>query len=226
MRYDDELDSYDYRAMPPIIYFIWQAFFDLKASAFLALGAHYRSAIQPLRPILENIMVSRYFHEKLLHAKDETWKEEYEEFINWSESTEHKEGFGKSLKYLRTKGIITSDGEEEKWLNEEWEKLNKYLHPYMFRWDKGKTPEVVRYDEGKYNEWLDMYQSILSYMIEILCNYFPESIKSQNGQNALIELKGMESLEEDCKVTLIISKHFRNFLSQISTEGNLLYNEP
>jgi hypothetical protein len=167
-------------------------------------------------------MVSRYFQEKLLHAEDETWKEEYYKFIDWSESTEHKEGFKKSLKDLKTKGIIISDSEEEKWLNEEWGKLNKYLHPYMFRWDKGKTPEVVHYDEGKYNEWLDMYQNILSYMIEILCNYFQEYIKSENGQNALIELKGMESLEEDCGVTLIKSKHLRNFLSQISIEGSLL----
>ena len=207
------------------MYSIWQAFFDLKSSAFLALGAHYRSAIRLLRPVLENIMVSRYFNEKLLQAEDETWKEEYERFIDWSESKENDEGFRKSLKYLKTMGIIVSDSEEDKWLNEEWGKLNKYLHPYMLKWDRGKTPEVVCYNEEKYNEWLIIYQNIFSYLIEILCSYFPEAIKSQNGQNALIELKGMESLEEDCTLILIKSNYLRSLLSRISTKGNLFNNE-
>jgi len=49
---------------PPLINFAWQIFSDLKASAFLALFAHYRSATQILRPSLENIILSIYFQER------------------------------------------------------------------------------------------------------------------------------------------------------------------
>jgi len=46
----EELNSDEILNISPIVYFTWQSFFDLKASAFLALAAHYRSAIQLLRP--------------------------------------------------------------------------------------------------------------------------------------------------------------------------------
>jgi hypothetical protein len=102
-----------------------------------------------------------------------------------------------------------------------WDNLNKYAHSYIFRWDTVDNPEIVCYNEGSFNEWFDLYQNILSYMIEMLCYYFSEEIRTQDGRNALIELRGMESLENDCGITLIRSKYLRNFLSQISPEGNL-----
>jgi hypothetical protein len=67
----EELESNEFIVMPPMIYSAWQSFFDLKASAFLVLAAHYRSAIQLLRPVLENIIVSKYFQEKIRYADEE-----------------------------------------------------------------------------------------------------------------------------------------------------------
>lgn len=211
-----EQDSDGTPIYPPLIYFTWQGFFDLKASAFLALTAHYRSAIQLLRPIIENIIVARYFQEQICHAKDDDkeWKEKYENFLGWSEREEHKYGFNKCLASLKSMNIIKNE-EEKRLKGELWKKLNKYLHPYMFRWDKGNTPEVVCYNEDSFMEWLDMYQNILSYMIEMLYLYFPEAIKNQEGQSALSCLKEMESLERECGQNLIKSKYLRDFLSQI-----------
>lgn len=114
------------------------------------------------------------------------------------------------------------NGEEDARISDLWEYLNKYLHSYMFRRGRGDTPEIVRYDETPLNEWLDLYQNILSYIIEMLCHYFPEAIKTQNGQNALIKLKGMESIENDCEISLIKSKYLRNLLAKITPEGKIL----
>lgn len=218
----EELDDDKFPIMPPMLYFFWQSLFDLKASAFLALAAHYRSATQLLKPILENIIISKYFQERIKRSNDENeWEKEYENFIEWSNKTDHPIDFNNCLGYLNDKYAIITDGEEDKRVKELWDKLNKYVHSYIFRWDKGDSPEIVCYDEGLFNEWLDWYQNILSYLIETLCYYFPEEIRTQNGQNALIEIKGMESLEKDCEITLIKSNYLRNFLSQISPDGNL-----
>jgi len=215
----EELDVDEILNTPPIIYFTWKSFFDLKASAFLALAAHYRSATQLLRPILENIIVSRYFQERGRITNNNKWKKEYEEFLNLPKKSMT---FYHYLGCLKSDRIIFEKGEEAKRIDELWQNLNKYLHSHASKWDKGNTPEVVRYNEGSLNEWLDLYQNILSYIIEMLCRYFPEAIKTQNGQNAFIELKGMEDIENDLKISLIKSKYLRNFLSRISQEGKLL----
>jgi len=206
--------------LPPVLFSAWQSLFDLKASAFLALAAHYRSAIQVLRPILENITISVYFFEKMRMARDEKEKrKEYEAFGRWSEETEKTQNFNSILQYLGSEHII--NGDEVRRINELMKAMHKYLHSFMFRWDRGNTPEAVCYDEGRFDEWLDMYQNVLSYMIEKLCHYFPDATRTQNGQNALIELKEMESLEKDLKMTLIKSKNFKDFLSRISLDGKL-----
>ncbi|WP_348303446.1 hypothetical protein [Methanothrix sp.] len=211
------LDSSYIRVMPPMLFFAYQSFFDLKASVFLALAAHYRSAIQLLRPVLENIVLSKYFQEKLRRA-DKEWEKEYENFLTWSKQEDHHEGFNNSLLYLES---IKINPEEKMRINELWVKLNKYEHPYMFKWDKGATPEIVCYNEFSFNEWLNFYQNIISYLIELICYYFPEEIRTQYGRDALIELKGMESSEIDCEMKFIISEYLRNFLSKISSDGNL-----
>jgi hypothetical protein len=206
--------------LPPILFSAWQSLFDLKASVFLSLAAHYRSAIQILRPILENIIISIYFQEKIRRAKDKRkLKKEYENYIIWSEEANNTIDFNSSLQDLVSTHIINAN--EERRINELMETMNNYLHSYMFRWDRGNTPEAVCYDEGRLDEWLDMYQNVLGYLIEKLCHYFPNATRTQNGQNALIELKGMELLEKDLKKTLIKSKNLKDFLSQISLDGKL-----
>lgn len=104
----EELDDNVIVDIPPMVYFTWQIFFDMKASLFLALTAHYRSAIQLLRSSLENIIVSRYFRERLRLASGENKREkEYKKFLNWSEKTENKIEFNGSREYLYSKCIIT-----------------------------------------------------------------------------------------------------------------------
>lgn len=217
----EELDSDEIYAIPPIVYATYQSFFDLKASAFLAFTAHYRSAIQLLRPILENIIVSRYFQEKIRNSNNENkMTKEYENFLNWFEQDNHEEGFNKSIQYLNKERIINSNSEEQKRIKIElWDELNKYMHPYMCRWDKSDNPEIVCYNEDWFNEWLDLYQNILSYMIEMLCLYFPGAIKTQAGRDTLNELNGIESLEKECDIVLIKSKYLKKFISRISLDA-------
>ena len=134
----------------------------------------------------------------------------------------NKVEFNTCLQDLNRKHVINLNSEEQKRLKDElWDKLNKYIHSYMFRWDAGDNPEMVCYNDESFNKWFDFYQNLLSYLIEMLCHYFPEAIRTENGRDALIQLKEMESIEKDCEMTLVKSKYMENLLSQISPDGNL-----
>ncbi len=70
--------------MPPLLFLTWQCIHDLKASAFLALTAHYRGAIQLLRPVIGNILVGLYFEERLGRAISEE-EVDQADFDKWAD---------------------------------------------------------------------------------------------------------------------------------------------
>ena len=63
---------------------VYQCVCDLKASVFLLWVGHYRSSIQILRPIIENLLTALYFDTKFNQSRDEAEKkrvlEDYRQF--------------------------------------------------------------------------------------------------------------------------------------------------
>ena len=73
-------------SLPPLLFLTWQCIYDLNASAFLALTAHYRTAIQILRPVVENILVGLYFEERLRRAiSEEKIDQAWSDFYKWGD---------------------------------------------------------------------------------------------------------------------------------------------
>ncbi len=71
----------------PLLLFLYPCFSDLKASLFLALTGHYRSAIQLLRPVIENVVVGQFQEEKIRRASKKNFlkklDKEYDKFFEW-----------------------------------------------------------------------------------------------------------------------------------------------
>jgi hypothetical protein len=55
--------------MDPFLYLVIQCLYDLRTSMFLAITAHYRGAIQLIRPAIEALLVGIYFTIKIEQAQ-------------------------------------------------------------------------------------------------------------------------------------------------------------
>lgn len=55
--------------MDPFLYLVIQCLYDLRTSMFLAITAHYRGAIQLIRPVIETLLVGIYFTIKIEQAQ-------------------------------------------------------------------------------------------------------------------------------------------------------------
>ncbi len=228
----------------PLHELIWQCIYDLKASAFLALSAHYRSANQLLRPVVENILVGLYFKEKLQRAsskdeEDQVWTN----FYNWAEDKhrisedewkrvtgkveqerKRRLGFGFIIGFFNKEGVLTRKGIERFEVLQR--KLNKYLHPYFQQMDIGgkkcsTCPATTRYDENRYYEWLDNFQNILDFIIEvILCDY-PTIAEKEEAKEALGYLKSLESLGKELEIVMIKSKYLEDFIARLPDVDDL-----
>ena len=84
---ENKIEEAELIDVPPLLDLIWQCIYDLKTSAFLALSAHYRGAIQLLRPVIENILVGLYFEERLQRASasDNEINQAWADFDKWKE---------------------------------------------------------------------------------------------------------------------------------------------
>jgi hypothetical protein len=205
--------------VPPLLELIWQCVYDLKASAFLALTAHYRGAIQLLRPPIENILVGLYFEERLKRA----WPSENEINQAWADFDKWKEGhyklngedldFGNLKKWLVKNDILTEVGKKE--FGRLWGKLGKeYIHPYFPHLEIGqekrsKSPATVRYDEDYYYEWLEIFQTIIDFIIGAILSYYPRIEKKEDAKKAIGYMKILESLEGELGITMIKSEHLK-----------------
>ncbi|NIA11924.1 MAG: hypothetical protein GWP10_19920 [Nitrospiraceae bacterium] len=212
--------------LSPLLFLTWQCLYDLKASAFLALTAHYRAAIQLLRPVIENILVGLYFEERwriaLASASKAEINQMWADFDKWSAGNYKLNGddldFGNLKKWLEKNKVLT--GDDAKRLGRLWGELGKrYIHPYFCHMDIGeeecsKCPATTRYDKDRYYEWLEFFQNILDFVIGgILCGY-PTITDTVAAKEALGNLKNLESLEGELGIPMIKSEYLKDRIAQ------------
>lgn len=224
--------------IPPLLFLTWQCLYDLKTSAFLALSAHYRGAIQLLRPIIENILVGLYFEGRLRKANsggeiDQAWTD----FGKWAddeyrisekewkrvkgkseEERKRRVGFGFLIEWLNRENILPKRGKKR--FETIQRPLNKYLHPYFQQMDIGgdrcsKCPATTRYDEKRYYEWLELFQNITDFIIEMMLCYYPTIAETTDAKEALGYLKNLEILERDLGIPMIKSKYLKDRITRL-----------
>lgn len=224
--------------VPPLLLLTWQCLYDLKTSAFLALTAHYRGSIQLLRPVIENILTGLYFEERLLRSTiedevEQTWADfdkwgndqykiseiEWEKVMsNSEEERKRRLGYGFLIQWLNKEGILRRHGISM--FDRIQGQLNKYLHPYFEKMDIGtekcsKCPATTRYDENRYYEWLELFQNIIAFVIEIIFVYYPSIEKTEEADEAMDHLKDLELFERDLKIPMIKSRDFSDLIKAL-----------
>ncbi|MCK4732496.1 MAG: hypothetical protein KAT65_08560 [Methanophagales archaeon] len=220
---NDEIEDEDKLVDVPLLGLIWQCLYDLKASAFLALTAHYRSAIQLLRPVIENILVGLYFEERLLKASEDERDHVWDDLDNWRAGNYQLNrtdlDFGNLKKWLGKNKVITNDDKER--LGKLWGELGKkYIHPYFWHMDIGeenhsKFPAATRYDGDHYYEWLEFFQNIIDFVIEKIFYHYPDIAETVDAKEALGYLKNLESLEKERGIKMIKSKYLKDRIAQV-----------
>jgi hypothetical protein len=226
----------------PLFTMVWQCFYDLKASAFLALTAHHRSANQLLRPIVENLLVGLYFETKLRRASTsedskelkqvlldlDRWREDRytiseEEWVKimgrQQEERKRRLGFGFLIEWLKREKVLTKIGQGIL-VNKAQSVLNKYIHPYFQYMDIGKenyskSPETTRYDGDLYYEWLEIFQNIMYFVIGAILSYYPSVEETEGGKEALGYLKSLEKSERELGIVMIKSKYLKDFIAHL-----------
>lgn len=105
--------------------------------------------------------------------------------------------------------------------------LNKYLHPYFQHMDIGeeecsKCPATTRYDENRYYEWLDFFQNITDFIIEMLLCYYPTVAGTTDVKEALGHLKNLEALKIDLGIPMIKSKYLKDRITRLPDIEDLI----
>ncbi|VVB63293.1 Uncharacterised protein [uncultured archaeon] len=203
----------------PLLFFLYSCFSDLKASMFLAFTGHYRSAIQLLRPVMENVIVGQCQEERIKQATrsnniEKKLNNEYDKFFK-SFSESDTLNFNSSTQYLFKRKILVNN--DEKQLRKLWMKLNEYLHPYSIRWSVTDNPATTYFDRKQLNRWIYFYEEILAYILEILYNYYPMLQENQIAKESLIELSGWYSNEIELKRSMIKSRRLKTFIQKYSS---------
>ena len=220
---ENKIEEEELMDVPPLLELIWQCIYDLKTSAFLALNAHYRGAIQLLRPVIENILVGLYFEERLNIASENEIYQAWADFDKWREGRYKLKGedldFGNLKKWLGKNDILTDIGKKE--FGRLWDKLGKeYIHPYFPHLDIGeekcsKCPSTVRYNEDRYYEWLKIFQTILYFIIEAILRYYPTIAETTDAKEAVGYLKNLEALEKELGIPMIKSEYLKDRIAQL-----------
>ena len=234
----------DKELLLPLLSLTWQCIYDLKASAFLALTAHYRTAIQILRPVVENILVGLYFEERLRRANSEEkidktrsdcdkWgddkyrisEEEWRRVTGKSEEERKRRlSFGFLIEWLNKEDVLTAREKER--FEKIQGQLNKYLHPYFKSMDIGeekcsKCPTTTRYDKNRYYEWLDVFQNIMDFIIEKMLCYYPTIAETADVKEALGYLKNLEYLDRELGIQMIKSKYLQDRIARLPDNKEL-----
>lgn len=217
----------------------FQCIRDLRAIAFLILSAHYRSAMQLLRPVIENWLTGIYWDIKfsLAEPADQAITEQdYVNFqhgkyeipeIEWQRVLPDIEGDGRRrhlnhrflLAWTVSKNIISLELADrigkQIWL------LNKFLHPHVrftevARSDCPPCAASVAYNAAQYKECTKHFQNVVTYLLETFYEYIrlscPEKIQDENIQFALGWLISLPTLQKDIKQKLIFSDELEQFI--------------
>ena len=219
---------------------------DLKASAFLLMCGRYRSSVQILRPVLENMLAGVYFDAKAALARSKKEREEAQRAFNqfcegmyeipekeWSKvfvREKRRKRYLDSnfiLMWMESKNIITSRSKD--FLNKLVGLLNKYLHPHYPFTEIAKPncpecPACVKYDEEEYKRCVQFFQDVTVILLETVYayinSYFPEKLNDEEIKDALGTLKSLEDLERNINMVLIYSKELRKFITILPTLVN------
>ena len=230
--------------VPPLLFLVWQCMYDLKASIFLAMTAHYRNATQLLRPVMENLLTALYFEDKLVRCGSEAEaREVLQEFAKWQEGyytipahevievfgdvkpMKKLMDFGFLLEWLLKRDVLLGKGKDR--FQKLENALNKYLHPYFPYTDIGAEkcslcPGVVTYDEDRYLQWLSIFQNVVGAIIQALDSFYPNAKETDDGKEALGILKSLEWAEREFKRKTMACPHFRNLIKEIPEVEELL----
>lgn len=219
---------------------------DLKASAFLLMCGHYRSSMQILRPVIENMLAGFYFDAKYLLAKNKIETAEVQEAFNqfcdgkykipieeWTELFPGKKRMKQLLDYdflltwMVKKGLVSNRSKD--WLSKLIGLLNKYLHAYFPFTEVTKPycpgcPASVKYDAEEYGKCVELFQNVTTILLEIVYScvktYFPQQLDSEEVQEALGIIKSLGDVEKEIKMTIIFSKELRDFISTLPSLTN------
>lgn len=170
----------------PIFTVLLQCIRDLKCSVFLSFCGHCRNAMQVLRTVIENLLAGVFFTYLENPNAFEKWKKGvyelpislYQEIRGSRERPKKLLDYGFVLEFLCKRNILRPRFKtfiEREIINP----LNKYLHPYFpyfeYSEDWGEhsnCPAAVKFNEEKLNEWLDLFQRIIWFVIETLFEMF------------------------------------------------------
>lgn len=219
---------------------------DMKASAFLLMCGHYRSSMQILRPVIENMLAGIYFDAKYVLAKNETEKAEIEKAFNqfwdgkyripieeWAElfpGEKRRKRLLDSdflLTWMVKKGIVPNKSKDH--LNELIGLLNKYLHAYFPFTEVPKPscprcPASVKYDAEEYRKCVELFQDVTTILLKTVYSsvksYFPQKLDSEEVGEALGVIKSLGDVEKEIKMTIIFSKELRDFISTLPSSTN------
>ena len=121
---------------------------------------------------------------------------------------------------------------EIKRLEELQKSLNKYLHPNYHEMDIGNKnspnmPGTVSYSEEECHRFMELFQDVIDYLIEMVFIYYPFIDRMDETNNALANLKTLEYIEKEKNRPLIISNTLRKSISQIEeTNGSANWINP
>lgn len=217
---------------------------DLKAASFLVLTGHYRSAMQIMRPIIENWLTGLYWDVKFSHSNTRTKKQiikEYEKFRkkdkyvvlekDWREvfSTEgmaKKRHFDQEflLRWLLKKEVI--DGKFKSNLQDKIRVLNKFLHPIFKETDISKPkctacPSSVAFNEEDYKRTVEIFQDITTLLLdtfyEYVVTFFPEESQNQDVTEGLGMILNLHEIEKNIERQLVFSKELKEFITRIES---------
>lgn len=218
---------------------------DMKAVSFLILTGHYRSAMQIMRPIIENWLAGLYWDVKY-SVSDNTEKieTEYEKFrvADKYEVLEEDliEAFGKEefknknkkyldqeflLRWLQKKEVI--DGKVKNYLGHKIGILNSYLHPNFKQTEISKPncaacPSCVFLDEEVYKKSVEIFQDIATLLLDTFYHYLntflPEDEKNFDVEEALHLILALPEIEMDIIHQVIYSKELEEFIKLLKDD--------
>ena len=188
---------------------------------------------EPLREVIENILVGLYFEKRLRREiSEEEIDQAWIDFNKWAddkyriseeewkrvtgkleEERKRRLSFGFFIEWLNKEDVLTGRGKER--FEKIQGQLNKYLHPYFKHMDIGgekcsKCPATTRYDKDRYYEWLEFFQNLIDFVIEMMLCYYPAIAETTDGLEAVGYLKNLESLERGVGIPMIKSEYLKD----------------
>jgi hypothetical protein len=220
---------------------------DLRASAYLLLSCHYRSAIQLLRPVVENCITGLYWDAKFSLARQNEIEVVNQQFSDFGEDkfkipilewrhvfpNDHKTKPKKRLDFhycfswLKNEKDTAIDDEAGNEASKLVDELNKYLHPSPTHMEIGKkgSPAClssVSYQAKEYEHCVELFQDVGALLMQVFYKYMeasdPDKAHSEEVFTAIGYVKTLESLEKLGR-RFIFSNQLKAFLLKMEFLG-------